>query len=149
MIPTESYNCYEYFKNNTAAFGDYDAAIHFGHRIKRSALLSDIDRLAAYFKSAGLRRGDVYTVFLPTCVQSFVAFYALNKIGVIANIVHPLTPPELLKGDHGRGRLKGRYAHGFARKALCRYAQFSQCPVRCVLEFRLCFACGSSGFSRL
>ena len=97
MIPTESYNCYEYFKNNTAAFGDYDAAIHFGHRIKRSALLSDIDRLAAYFKSAGLRRGDVYTVFLPTCVQSFVAFYALNKIGVIANIVHPLTPPELLK----------------------------------------------------
>ena len=93
MIPTESYNCYEYFKNNTAAFGDYDAAIHFGHRIKRSALLSDIDRLAAYFKSAGLRRGDVYTVFL----QSFVAFYALNKIGVIANIVHPLTPPELLK----------------------------------------------------
>ena len=78
-------------------FGDYDAAIHFGHRIKRSALLSDIDRLAAYFKSAGLRRGDVYTVFLPTCVQSFVAFYALNKIGVIANIVHPLTPPELLK----------------------------------------------------
>ena len=52
MIPTESYNCYEYFKNNTAAFGDYDAAIHFGHRIKRSALLSDIDRLAAYFKSA-------------------------------------------------------------------------------------------------
>ena len=97
MIPTESYNCYEYFKNNTAAFGDYDAAIHFGHRTKRSALLSDIDRLAAYFKSAGLRRGDVYTVFLPTCVQSFVAFYALNKIGVIANIVHPLTPPELLK----------------------------------------------------
>lgn len=97
MIKTESYNCYEYFKNNTAAFGDYDAAIHFGHRIKRSALLSDIDRLAAYFKSAGLRRGDVYTVFLPTCVQSFVAFYALNKIGVIANIVHPLTPPELLK----------------------------------------------------
>ena len=93
MIKTESYNCYEYFKNNTAAFGDYDAAIHFGHRIKRSALLSDIDRLAAYFKSAGLRRGDVYTVFLPTCVQSFVAFYALNKIGVIANIVHPLTPP--------------------------------------------------------
>ena len=80
MIPTESYNCYEYFKNNTAAFGDYDAAIHFGHRIKRSALLSDIDRLAA-----------------PTCAQSFVAFYALNKIGVIANIVHPLTPPELLK----------------------------------------------------
>lgn len=97
MIKTESYNCYEYFKNNTAAFGDYDAAIHFGHRIKRSALISDIDRLAAYFKSAGLRRGDVYTVFLPTCVQSFVAFYALNKIGVIANIVHPLTPPELLK----------------------------------------------------
>ncbi len=97
MIPTENYNCYEYFKKNTASFGDYDAAISFGHRIKKSTLLNDIDRLAAYFKSVGLRRGDVYTVFLPTCVQSFVAFYALNKIGVIVNIVHPLTPPDLLK----------------------------------------------------
>ncbi len=97
MIPTENYNCYEYFKNNTASFGDYDAAISFGHKIKKSTLLNDIDRLAAYFKSVGLRRGDVYTVFLPTCVQSFVAFYALNKIGVIVNIVHPLTPPDLLK----------------------------------------------------
>ena len=74
MIPTESYNCYEYFKNNTAVFGDYDAAIHFGHRIKRSALLSDIDSLAAYFKRAGLRRGDVNTVILPSCVQRVVAW---------------------------------------------------------------------------
>ena len=97
MLETKNYNCYEYFKLSTDRFGDYNIAIHFGHKILRSQLLGDIDRLAAYFKSAGLRRGDVYTIFLPTCLKSFVAFYALNKIGVIANIVHPLTPPDVLK----------------------------------------------------
>ncbi len=97
MLEPSNRNCYEYFRDNTEKFGDYNIAIHFGHKISRSEFLNDIDCLAAYFKSAGLRRGDVYTIFLPTCLQSFVAFYALNKIGVISNIVHPLTPPDLLK----------------------------------------------------
>ena len=101
MLETQNYNCYEYFKANTEPFvkeyGDYHAAISFGRKIRRSEIIHDIDCLAAYFKSAGLRRGDVYTIFLPTCLQSFIAFYALNKIGVIANIVHPLTPADLLK----------------------------------------------------
>ena len=97
MLEPSNRNCYEYFRDNTEKFGDYNIATHFGHKISRSEFLNDIDCLAAYFKSAGLRRGDVYTIFLPTCLQSFVAFYALNKIGVISNIVHPLTPPDLLK----------------------------------------------------
>ncbi len=88
--------CYEYLRQAYEKNGDFPAAITYGHKVKLSTLMSHIDNLAAYFAAHGLREGDVYTVFLPTCIHSFVAFYALSKIGVIANIVHPLTSPEAL-----------------------------------------------------
>lgn len=42
-------------------------------------------------------KGDVLSVYLPTSLQAIVAFYACSKIGVTANIVHPLMPIAALK----------------------------------------------------
>lgn len=71
---------------------------HFGVNYLRSEILRDIYNLAAYFqKELGLKRGDVYTIFMPTTVQSIVAFYALNRIGVITSFVHPLMGADYLK----------------------------------------------------
>lgn len=98
MVSTGSMNCYEYLKACTEPYGEYDALEHFGKRITRTAFLKDVDGLAAYFQQElRLRRGDVYTVFLPTSAESYVAFYALNKIGVITNFIHPLSPPHVLQ----------------------------------------------------
>lgn len=90
-------SCYEYLKRCYAVTGDYAAAVSFGHKVRLSTIISDVDALAAYIQSLGLKCGDVFTVFLPTTVHGFTAFYALNKIGVTANIVHPLTSPTALK----------------------------------------------------
>ncbi|MDR1629330.1 MAG: acyl--CoA ligase [Oscillospiraceae bacterium] len=98
MIETLQYNCYEYFLKWTESYGEYVAIERFGKKVTRSEFLRQVDGFAAYMqKELGLKHGDIYTVFLPTTVQSFVAFYALSKIGVIANFVHPLSPPENLK----------------------------------------------------
>lgn len=92
------YNCYEYMEKWTETFGEYCVIERFGQEVYRSEFLDQINRMAAYFENElGLKRGDVYTIFLPTIPQSFVAFYALNKIGVIISFVHPLSPPETLK----------------------------------------------------
>ena len=92
------YNCYDYFLKWTEEFPDYNLLSRFGLEVKHSEFVHQIDCLAAYFENElGLKRGDVYTILLPTCPQSFVAFYALNKIGVIISFVHPLSPPETLK----------------------------------------------------
>lgn len=91
-------NCYEYLRRCTSIYGDVYMMEHFGHKYYKSEILRDMDALAAYFKlELGLKRGDVYTVFSPTTVQSIIAFYALNKIGVIANFVHPLMSSDFLK----------------------------------------------------
>ena len=89
--------CYDYLKMHAKRLGDFDAVLAFGTRIKLSEIISDADAIAAYINSIGIKRGDAVTVFLPNVVHGFVTFYALNKIGVIANIVHPLTSPEVLE----------------------------------------------------
>ena len=98
MIETKNYNCYEYFLKSTEIYGDYDAAQHMDEKITRSRFIEDVEGLAAYFKNElGLKRGDIYTIFLPSDIESLVAFYALNKLGVVINFVHPLLPTEQLK----------------------------------------------------
>lgn len=89
--------CYDYLKVCAKKTGDFTAVYAFGSKIKLSKLISDIDALAAYFNSIGIIKGDAVTIFLPNVVHAFTTFYSLNKIGVIANIVHPLTSPDVLK----------------------------------------------------
>ena len=98
MKPTQEFNCYEYLHDCVDEYGEYNALEHFGHKTSIREFLRDVDCLASFFKEElGLGRGDVFTVFLPTCAPSFTAFYALNKIGAIANFIHPLTPPQALQ----------------------------------------------------
>ncbi|MEE1011720.1 MAG: class I adenylate-forming enzyme family protein [Acutalibacteraceae bacterium] len=89
--------CYDYLKVCAKKTGDFNAVVAFGSKIKLSRLIRDIDALAAYFNTIGIGKGDSVTIFLPNVVHAFTTFYSLNKIGVIANIVHPLTSPEALK----------------------------------------------------
>ena len=97
MIKPENRNCFEYFTDCTKDFGVYDVAESFGSLISRKKFIHDVESVAGYLDSKGIKRGDVVTVFLPNVAQSFVAFYAINRIGAIANIVHPLTPADALE----------------------------------------------------
>ena len=97
MIKPEKRNCYEFFRDCTKDFGVYDVAESFGNLVSRKKFFNDVESIAGYLDSKNIKRGDVITLFLPNTVQSFAAFYAANRIGAIANIVHPLTPPDVLE----------------------------------------------------
>lgn len=99
MLPAPNdLNCTEYLEYATSRFDDVFMMQHFGVNYLRSEILRDIYNLAAYFqKELGLKKGDVYTIFMPTTVQSIIAFYALNRIGVITSFVHPLMGADYLK----------------------------------------------------
>ncbi|MFO7569331.1 MAG: AMP-binding protein [Smithellaceae bacterium] len=51
----------------------------------------DIDQCAAALSSLGLKQGDCMTIALPTIPQGVIAFYAVNKIGAVASMIHPLS----------------------------------------------------------
>ena len=103
--PTDE-SCYDYLK---AAYGriskvlgeDYTAFVTpvgpVESETKISRLFGDIEKMASFIDSLGIKKGDVFTVFMPNCGHCFTAFYSLIKLGVVANFVHPLTPPAQLE----------------------------------------------------
>jgi len=106
LVAPGTESCYEYihacYNRIRKDLGDNYIAFMIPVADRESAvrmprLLEDIEKLASYLSSIGLKKGDVYTVFLPTCGHAVVALYALNKLGIIANYVHPMTPPKALK----------------------------------------------------
>lgn len=59
--------------------------------------LRDIDICARSFKSIGVKEKDVVTICMPNTPEAVIAFYALNKIGAIANMIHPLSSENEIK----------------------------------------------------
>ena len=97
MIRPYNQSCYLYFKECTKDFGSYNVIENYGNMISHKKFLKDVDAIAGYLDKNNIKRGDVVTIFLPNIPQCFAAFYAINKIGAIANIVHPLMTPNILE----------------------------------------------------
>lgn len=60
---------------------------YFGKKYKYSDLIKKIDIVAKSFLEYGVKAGDVVTLALPNIPENVFCFYALNKIGAIANFV--------------------------------------------------------------
>ena len=54
-------------------------------------LVKKIEEAAKAFLNYGIKKDDVVTVCMPNTPQAIVCLYALNRIGAIANMVHPLS----------------------------------------------------------
>lgn len=112
--PTDE-SCYQYLKTAyekiSKDYGEYDAFITPVGPVESATsmtrLFSDIEKMASFISSKGIKKGDVVTAFLPSCGHAFIVFYALSKIGVISNFVHPMTPPqqllEIMKHTNSKG----------------------------------------------
>ena len=54
-------------------------------------LVEQIETCAKALKTIGIREGDKVTIAMPNCPQAIYLFYAVNLVGGIANMVHPLS----------------------------------------------------------
>lgn len=54
-------------------------------------MIEDIETCAKALKTIGVREGDRVTIALPNCPQAISLFYAVNLVGGIANMIHPLS----------------------------------------------------------
>ncbi len=52
--------------------------------------IETVEKLAAALTSIGLKRGDIVSIVSPNTPQAVFMFYALNRIGATANMIHPL-----------------------------------------------------------
>ena len=67
------------------------AYIFMGRKTSYSAFLKRIDTAARGLTALGIQRGDHVTICMPNTPQALDCFYALNRIGAIPNMIHPLS----------------------------------------------------------
>ena len=82
---------YGRIKRTAERYADQAAYDFMGKSTTYREMLRQIDRVARAFYALGMRDGDRVTICMPNCPQAVCAFYALNKIGALANMIHPLS----------------------------------------------------------
>ena len=75
---------------------DTTAHDFFGCKLSYREFAEEIIMCARGLKSAGIQRGERVTICMPNTPQAVIMFYAVNLIGAVANMVHPLSAEEEL-----------------------------------------------------
>lgn len=88
------YNC---LKNVSAKYSDNVAISYFGKKITYVDLIDKIDSVAKSFKALGVNKGDIVTLAIPNVPENIISFYALNKIGAVANFIDLTSKGDELK----------------------------------------------------
>lgn len=62
-----------------------------GRSTSYKTLIKEIEACAKSLRTIGVREGDKVTIAMPNCPQAVQMFYAVNLIGGICNMIHPLS----------------------------------------------------------
>lgn len=94
-IPNKS--IYDYMIDCTKNYADLYVINYFGKKITYQSFWNYIDKCAKSLKFLGIKEKDVVTICMPNTPEAVIAFFAINKIGAIVNMVHPLSAEEEIK----------------------------------------------------
>jgi long-chain acyl-CoA synthetase len=83
---------YEALMQTVARCPDVIAYDFFGYTSTYRQFGAEIDRCADALAALGLKQGDRITISMPTCPQGIICFYAANRLGAVASMIHPLSP---------------------------------------------------------
>lgn len=82
---------YEHFLKSTIEHPNYIAYEYFGREVTYQKFIEQISICAKALKGIGTREDEVITICTPNMPEAIIMFYAINMIGCIANIIHPLS----------------------------------------------------------
>ena len=82
---------FEMVASVAAAYPKYVAFDFMGRSTTYAKMIRKIEQCAKALKTIGIRKGDCVTIAMPNCPQAIYVFYAVNLIGGIASMVHPLS----------------------------------------------------------
>lgn len=95
VMPEETIYTYMY-KQNKDHLNDI-AIDYFGTKLTYKKFFEEINKCAKSFKKNNIGKGDIVTICMPSTPETIISFYALNKIGAVANMVHPLSSENQIK----------------------------------------------------
>ena len=88
---------YAYMHELTKKYQNKPVLNYFGRKITYQVMEEYIEKCAKSLKYFGIKTGDVVTICMPNTPEAVITFFAVNKIGAVANMVHPLSAEEEIK----------------------------------------------------
>lgn len=70
---------------------DYISYQYYGTKITYRGFMKQIEECAKALKSLGVKEKEAVSICMPNTPEAMIAFYAINKIGAVANMIHPLS----------------------------------------------------------
>ncbi len=64
---------------------------YFENQITYKDLIKRINKVAAALKAIGAEKGERITICMPNTPEAIYMFYAVNEVGAVANMIHPLS----------------------------------------------------------
>ncbi|MBQ7871653.1 MAG: AMP-binding protein, partial [Oscillospiraceae bacterium] len=68
-----------------------------GRQTDYRSFLARIDRAARALYALGIQKGDRVAICMPNCPQAVDCFYALNRLGAVSNMIHPLSATQEIR----------------------------------------------------
>lgn len=91
------FSVYDLLKESANKHADNISYNYFGTKATFKKFLEQIDESALAFKALGVKEGDRVSICMPNTPEALISFYALNKIGAISNMIHPLSAEREIK----------------------------------------------------
>ena len=76
---------------------DNTAYIYYGHKVTYKNFVRKIEKTARALKNYGVKEGDRVTICMPNTPEGITMVYAVNMVGAICNMVHPLSSEKELE----------------------------------------------------
>lgn len=70
----------------------------YGNKVIYRDFIKQIHDVAKALCAIGVKKGDRVTICMPNTPQGIIMFYAVNRIGAVANMIHPLSGEEEIVG---------------------------------------------------
>ena len=88
---------YEQIKKTAENFSDFNAYEYLGKKVKYKKLMKQVNIASVAFKKIGVKKGDIINICLPNLPEAIISVYALNRLGAIAKMIHPLSAEQEIK----------------------------------------------------
>ena len=88
--PLPECTIYEYLYENNKDYPKDIALEYMGSKITFGELFVRIDECIKSLTALNVKQGDIVTIALPSIPEALYLVYALNKMGAVANMIHPL-----------------------------------------------------------
>ena len=82
---------YQMLRDTARQYPEHTAYVFMGKKTSYAAFLERVESAAKGLTAMGIRKGDRVTICMPNTPQALDCFYALNRIGAIPNMIHPLS----------------------------------------------------------